>query len=196
MAGANHTLLLTNQGNLYATGANKCGQCLKLPCDVIPGFVRIDGRWRDCAATWEGSLAVREDGSILSFGRIKNHTDRIGIPKVGDKTINTNDVKSLTDTRLDGHNKGNVSIVGGVQHFIVFGEDGTYGYGDGKKGQFGVIPTSTRSPVKLRTSNVIQVACGKDFTCLYSRDDNITLYTTTSKHHPGQLSQSSIIPVT
>jgi protein ATS1 len=182
VAGANHTLLLTSKGNLYATGANKYGQCLRPPCDAIVGFVLLDGQWKDCAATWEGSVGVREDGSIWSFGRIKNHTNLAGIKLVEETTTCSNFEDSRT-IYLDGRSGGNVHVVGGVQHFIAFGKGWAYGYGDARKGQFGDSTTTGTGPIKLPTSNVLQAACGKDFSCLLSQDNNIAVYTTTTKHN-------------
>ena len=182
VAGANHTLLLTNKGNLYGTGANKYGQCLRPPCDAIRGFVLVDGRWKDCAATWEGSICVREDESLWSFGRINNHTNLAGSKLVEETTTCSNSGDSR-DIHLDGRNESNVHVVGGVQHFIVFGKAGANGYGNARKGQFGDSPSTGTGPIKLPTSNVLQATCGKDFTCLLSQDDNITVYTTTTKYN-------------
>src|SRR2546421_4086234 len=78
VAGGNHTLLLTDSGSLYATGANKYGQCMSSACDFIRGFTKVNGIWKDCAATWEGSVAVDKDGLVWSFGKIKNHENISG----------------------------------------------------------------------------------------------------------------------
>ena len=192
VAGANHTLLLTNKGNLYATGANKCGQCLRPPCDTVPGFSLVAGRWKDCAATWEGSIGVREDGSIWTFGKIKNHTNLPGA-KLVEETTSCGNFEDSRDIHLDGRNEGDVYVVGGVQHFIAFGNGDAYGHGDARKGQFGDSPTTGTHPIKLATSNVLQAACGKDFTCLLSRDGNITVYTTTTKHNLQSIPHSNNI---
>jgi len=181
VAGSNHTLLLTNTGTLYVTGANKYGQCLKPACDVISSFVQVDGRWRDCAATWEGSIVVDENGLIWSFGQIKYHENMNGV-SIEDESMTRCNIGKITDDEGMNGSKS-IHLSGGVQHFIAFGECGTYGYGDGRKGQFGNISHSETSPFKLSTANVTQATCGKDFTCLLSKDDKITLYTTSSKHN-------------
>jgi protein ATS1 len=184
VAGSNHTLLLTNTGTLYVTGANKYGQCLKPACDVVSGFVQVDGRWRDCAATWEGSIVVDENGLIWSCGRIKNHENLNGV-SIEDESVTRRNIGKITGDEGMNRSKGNKSIhvTGGVQHFIAFGERGTYGYGDERKGRFGNTSHSETGSFKLSTANVIQATCGKDFTCLLSEDDKITLYTTSSKHN-------------
>lgn len=185
VAGSNHILLLTNTGTLYVTGANKYGQCLRPVCDIIPGFVRVDGQWRDCAATWEGSVVVDEDGFIWSFGRIRGHENLVRVEFRGDMAIKNNSEENEERSGVGGlDERGSVSVVGGVQHFIVFGESGIYGYGDGRKGQFGNISNSDTNPVKIpATSNIIQATCGKEFTCLLSKDNEIILYTTSLKHN-------------
>lgn len=156
-SGANHTLLLTNKGTLYATGANRYGQCLKPQCEVVPGFQPVDGKWKDCSATWEGSIGVHEDGSIQSFGKIRDHKNIVVNKKSGTQ-----------------------HVVGGVQHFIIFGESEAIGYGDGRKGQLG---SAGSEPVDIPAHDIVQVTAGKDFTCFLSSDDTLTVYTTSTKHN-------------
>lgn len=176
-AGANHTLLLTNEGRLFTTGANKNGQCLRPFCDVIPGFMLIDGVWKDCAATWEGSIAVYKDGALWSFGSIKNHDNLRGI-KIGHNTAT--EVSDGVDLRKYKFKH----VSGGVQHFIAIGDGGVFGYGEGRKGQLGLgDPILSGKPVKIPLNEVVQAACGKDFSCLLYEKDNIVVYTTSSKHN-------------
>jgi protein ATS1 len=175
VAGANHTLLLTNSGRLYTTGANKYGQCLRPPCDVIPGFTQVDGVWDDCAATWEGSIAIDKDGALWSFGSIKNHDNLCGI------RID----HSIATEADDGTNFGKSKfkhVFGGVQHFIAIGDGEAFGYGEGRKGQLGA-PTLSSKAVKIPLNDVVQAACGKDFSCLLSAKESITVYTTSLKHN-------------
>ena len=191
-AGSNHTLLSTNKGSLYTTGTNKYGQCLRPPCDVISGFTEVDGKWKDCAATWEGSLTLNENGSVRSFGRIRSHRNLAGKgldehqESVGN--ISNGEEEGLEcNSDLDGI-KGRVPrmaiahVEGGVQHFVVFGKDGAFCYGDGRKGQFGVTTNATE-PVKIPAEDVIQVTCGKDFTCILSPNNTLAVYTTSTKHN-------------
>lgn len=176
VAGANHTLLLTNQGSLYATGANKYGQCLVPACDAVQGLKKVEGKWKDCAATWEGSVAVKEDGTVWSFGKIRNHENFNGLV--------------LNDSLLDGVNheetnddcrNGKIRVFGGVQHFIVLKSGYALGYGDGKKGQLG--PSTNGNGTKLPIQNISQVACGKEFTCLLTNSNQLKVYTTNDKHN-------------
>src|SRR5437667_5992982 len=158
VGGGNHTLLLTNRGNLYATGANKYGQCIRPACEVIPGFVCVDGRWRDCAATWEGSVAIREDGLVFSFGKTKDHSNMDGV-HVEDTTY-TADLKE-SNNRLRCDEGMIIHVSGGFQHFIIFGELGALGYGNGRKGQFSGKHVSETITVNITTSDVIQATSGK-----------------------------------
>jgi protein ATS1 len=174
VAGSNHTLLLTNAGTLYATGANKYGQCMRPACPVIPGFMLLEGKWRDCAATWEGSIVVREDGSVLCFGKVRGY-----------KEGNATDIEILhkeVEFDDDGFgSNGEMNVVGGVQYFVVFGKQGIFGYGDARKGQFGTLSQSP--PIKIPLENIIQISCGKDFTIFLSNNDTITIYPTNTKYN-------------
>jgi protein ATS1 len=159
VAGANHTLLLTNTGTLYTTGANKYGQCMTPPCDTVQGFLKVDGKWKDCAATWEGSIAVMEDGSLWSFGKIKNH-DSVSGSKVLDEGVEW--------------------VSGGVQHFVALTKNGLMGYGDGRKGQLGTI---TQKPVSFPYKDFVKAACGKEFTCLLKDTGDLKIETTSKKYN-------------
>lgn len=174
VAGSNHTLLLTNTWELYATGANHWGQCFVKGNDVLPSFERVGGgrRWRDCAATWEGSILVDEGGLIWSCGRIKNHQGLSG--KRFDDLVGR-------DMARENHGR-DVQVSAGVQHFIIFDDNEAIGFGDGRKGQFGS-PTTLTTGVRLPTSDIHQVSCGKDFTCILSSTGQISLYTISTKHN-------------
>jgi len=184
VAGSNHTLLLTNVGTLYSTGANKYGQCMRLACDVIPGFERVEGRWRDCAATWEGSIAVAEDGRVWSFGKIKDHENLKGIRV--DELVGVKEVKNDEagkEGRIMDTEGGKWKVVAGVQHFVVYNETYALGYGDSKKGQLGPSPTPSPSPTLIPSPhNILQITCGKDFTLILSPNSQLTLHTTSTKH--------------
>lgn len=181
VAGSNHTLLLTNKGSLYASGANKYGQCLLPPCDVVHGFTRVEGIWWDCAATWEGSVAIREDETIWSFGNIRNHENLKGITveailkKYGIR--NSNAVDGNYPREIVGCN-----VFGGVHHFIVLYSGEAVGFGDGKKGQFGTTTTNSNG-TKLPMHHIVQISCGKDFTCALSKSGDIAVYTTNAKYN-------------
>jgi protein ATS1 len=167
VAGSNHSLLLTDEGAVYATGANHKGQCFVKGKDVLSEFERVmEGReWRDVGATWEGSILVDSEGSIWSCGRIKNHENFEG--------------KSFA--KLAGRKgEGSVRVSAGVQHFIVYDNTVAIGFGDGSKGQFGT-PTSVDG-IKLSTSDIRQVTCGKEFTCILSSTGAVSIYTTSTKH--------------
>jgi len=177
VAGSNHTFLLTNMGGLYATGANREGQCFMRNKDVLLGFEKVGGerRWRDCAATWEGGVLVDEGGHVWSCGRIKNHGSLEG-----------KGFEELFGRQGSGEmGAGDVRVAAGVQHFVIFRGHDAVGFGDGKKGQFGTTATTTVTPegIILPASDLEQVACGKDFTCILSSTGKVSVYTTSTKHN-------------
>jgi protein ATS1 len=156
VAGGNHTLLLTNTGELYVTGGNTYGQCLLPPCEVVPGFTKADGVWKDCAATWEGSVAVDNDGRLWIFGRMKG--------------VEASKRLTLEDDTIE-------HVFGGVGHFIALGKF-AYGYGNGSKGQFGPMEND-----RLPAEDIKEIACGRDFSCLLSRAGQTTVFTSATKYN-------------
>jgi protein ATS1 len=167
VAGSNHTLLLTNEGAVYATGANHKGQCFVKGKDVLPGFERVGEvkRWRDVGATWEGSILIDSEGAIWSCGRIRNHENLDG--------------KSFAEL-VGGNGEGEVKVAAGVQHFILFDDTVAIGFGDGSKRQFST--PASGDGVKLPTSDIRQVTCGKEFTCILSSTGAVSIYTSSTKH--------------
>jgi len=177
VAGANHTLLLTNKGSLYATGANRYGQCLTAPCDFVIGFRKVAENCRDCAATWEGSVVVRRDRTVWSFGNIKNHANLQGVEWDSPQDC----LETVNEIEEGPH------VVAGVQHFVLFDSGKAVGYGDGKKGQFGGTLTDSISTnakgAQLTVSDIAQIACGKDFTTLLTNAGELKVFTSNGKYH-------------
>ena len=164
-------------------------------CDVIPGFVKVEGRWSDCAATWEGSIVVDEDGRVWSFGKIKDHENLNGIrPEtlLATKEMKGKEEASSTDTGVKQW-----KVAAGVQHFIVYDESYALGYGDSKNGQLGPSLTPSPQPTLLPTPhNILQITCGKDFTLILSPTSHLTLHTTSTKHPLNLPPPSSIQAIT
>ena len=188
VAGGNHTLLLTDSGSLYATGANKYGQCMSSACDLIRGFTKVNGIWKDCAATWEGSVAVDKDGLVWSFGKIKNHENISGWKAEKDpvfsenkETITTSEDQLGQEAAAARENSTVTGVVGGVQHFIVSTNSGVFGFGDSRKGQLGTFHNNR--PSKLSSDSIVQAACGKEFTCLLPKTNLLEIHTTSLKHN-------------
>jgi protein ATS1 len=188
-SGGNHTLLLTNKGSLYATGANRYGQCMTPACDYIRGLKRLDGAWADCAATWEGSVGIDDGGRVWSFGKIKDHENLSGWKPGQDALVAEVDRTSSTPGNRckqeagagAGEKSKVVGVFAGVQHFVVLTTAGVLGFGDSRKGQLGI--SQSIQPSAMSSETIVQAACGKDFTCLLSATGHLELHTTSTKHH-------------
>jgi len=194
-AGGNHTLLLTNKGSLYATGANKYGQCMTPACDYIRGFKRLDGVWVDCAATWEGTVGIDDGGFVWSFGKIKDHEKLSGWKPGKDSLVAKVETTSSTHgNRCEqeagagtgagtgaGEQSKVLGVFGGVQHFLVLTTDGVFGFGDSRKGQLGI--SQSNHPSAMSSETIVQAACGKEFTCLLSATGHLELHTISTKHN-------------
>ena len=176
VAGGNHTLLLSDDGNLFWSGDPSTGACGKVEAEqkVSPQFhqVNLSGLQQPCkiglvAATWEASFITRldEQGSsfqIYSFGvGMKGELGqselivRIPAPSLIPKF-------PPTDTTI-------VDLAGCMGHVVAVLSDGSvYGWGNGRKGQLGLPEAVVHHPRKIEDVGfpVVRAVCGKDFTCL------------------------------
>ena len=159
--GDSHSLILTEDGEVYAFGYNGKGQLgLNNKTDrLVP--TKIDSTHygnKKIAQIFAGSLhsfVLTEDGEIYAFGL--NGNGQLGL---NDKT------DRLVPTKIDSTHYGNKKItqisLGGL-HSLILTEDGeAYAFGYNKKGQLGLgyveeylIPTKINS-----TEKIIQIAAG------------------------------------
>ena len=129
-AGANHTLAIDVSGNLWAWGDNISGQLGLGPSDLVkkyfaePQLVDNSGAWKSVAAGKNHSLAIKNDGSLFSWG--DNSTGQLGRAtgeftkpeRVGIATWKT--------------------VAAGSNHTLAINTDGTlWAWGDNTKGQLG-----------------------------------------------------------
>lgn len=125
--GGNHTLILFENGQVYASGSNEYGQCAVENPKMLTSFTLVPGVWRNIAAGWEYSLLVSRDNRLLSCGRGLKGELGLG------KEITTSGLReiSLLGTILE--------IQSSINHVIVKCEDAFYGWGNCRKGQMGPV---------------------------------------------------------
>jgi len=91
VGGGGHTLLLLRNGQVFGAGWNNSKQLGIDPTDKILSFSVIQNlqKYQIChlACSWDSSLAIASDGSLLVWG--SNSFSQLGMPRntVSDKFI-------------------------------------------------------------------------------------------------------------
>ena len=131
-AGQHHTLVLKEDGTVWAFGLNANGQVgnnsiidALSPVQVLTGAVAI-------AAGYQHSLAVKADGTVWSWGR--NDASQLG--RTGTTTVPAQ-MTGITNA---------VAVAGGTNHSLILKSDGTvWAVGANANGQIGDASTTART---------------------------------------------------
>ncbi|KAH6693839.1 ATS1 protein [Plectosphaerella plurivora] len=183
-AGGNHTLLLTQDGQLFWSGDAVTGAC-GLTADALttePVFqpVRIA---RDdpssgtsdvllIAASWEASYVVRKDSHgkatrLFSFG-----SGAKGELGHGESLVRSPSGTEFKDFPPSGTEV--VDLAACMSHAVVVLSDGSvYSWGNGRKGEAGEPAAVLFTPRKIEGIDfkVVRAVCGREFTCLFGEPD-------------------------
>ena len=171
-AGGNHTLLLLETGEAYASGLNPDGRCGIISkekqhktfqkCETqLPENSKIS-RFRFCAATWESSTFVDEEGRLFTCG-----TGDRGQLGQGSCITSSDTPAIIPDFPPTGVHV--TDLAASMGHTVAILSDGSvYGWGNGRKGQLGLPAVDCWNPRKIEDVpfRAVRVACGKDFTYL------------------------------
>jgi protein ATS1 len=169
-AGGNHTLILLSDGHLWVSGDNHDGRCFLTQAVstslAVNAFhdVKLDdfptSRVKLCAATWEASFAVLDDGRVIVAG-----TGRRGELGLGKDVTSTLHAQVVANFPPEGMQIKSLSASMG--HVVVVLSNGeVYGWGSGRKGQLGNPPVDCWFPRKITNVNfrATKATCGRDFT--------------------------------
>ena len=178
VAGGNHTLLLTEAGELLWSGDSTTGACGKVAPEQTasePQFQRVDlaglgeaPRVRLVAATWEASVIACQSDSgktdlVYTFGMgMKGELGQ------GELIVRTPAPSLIKDFPPAGTEV--VDLVACMGHTVAVLSNGeAYGWGNGRKGQFGTPDEVVHTPRKIEGVGfpVTRAACGREFTCLF-----------------------------
>ncbi|KAF5527065.1 RCC1 repeat-containing protein [Colletotrichum aenigma] len=183
-AGGNHTLLLTEGGQLWWSGDATSGACgLTSTAETQePVFQKIqlskDGGENNAttalvAATWEASVIVQKDGEgkatrVYSFGA--GLKGELGLGELLVRSPSATLFKEFPQAGTEV-----VDLAGCMGHVIAVLSNGeAYGWGNVRKGQAGSPEVVVHSPRKIEGVDfkVTRAICGKDFTCLFGAPDS------------------------
>lgn len=171
--GGNHSLLLTENGDIHGTGLNTNGQLgFVNDQELQKGFVKLQSpvQFSQVACGWEFSVAVDTTGQIYTCGLGTKGELGLG-PTILSTSIQK---KEFTFTKLESFPPGNTHIVDvqcALNHTVVLLSDGTvWGWGASKKGQLG----DGKEPVTWIPQLVFSdpdlpiefIACGREYTVL------------------------------
>jgi protein ATS1 len=179
-AGGNHTLLLSG-GQLYCSGDPSSGACGLLP-ELLrphPHFTKVildkeassnsQSEVIFCAATWEASFVVKNDGhghatQVYGFGT--GNRGELGLGELIFRSPKALLIKNFPppDTEV-------VDLAASVNHVVVVLSNGdVYGWGNGRKGQLGQPHAIVYSPRRISDVDfkVARAVCGREFTYLVS----------------------------
>ncbi|KAI8833873.1 regulator of chromosome condensation 1/beta-lactamase-inhibitor protein II [Chytriomyces cf. hyalinus JEL632] len=182
--GANHSLLLTQNGILYGAGSNSYGQgCLS------ESFKRLalsdDAVFETIACGWNNSFAIDSSGAIWAFGT--NSHGQLG-----------RDQRSGSEARvvqLDNQTRP-VKIALGQRHSLVLFEDGqVWGWGETKMGALGSaqgksIALPSRLVLRDGTESFKDIAAGQYHSVVVTKQKSVVTLGSRKRNRFGQLGYS------
>lgn len=165
--GGTHSLVLAQDGTVWAWGSNLYGQLgLGTHQDAYtPQAVADLGKVDAVAAGRKHSFALKGDGSLWAWG--DNSYGQLGTGDTAERTLPA-PVSGLSDV---------VAVAGGREHSVALRRDGTvWTWGYNRYGQLGSGPLGAQalSPVAVAgLKDVVAVAAGEDFTLALARDGGL-----------------------
>ena len=206
-AGGNHSLILTEDGEVYAFGRNDKGQLglgdrndRNVPTKLNSSNYDNKKIIQVSIGTAH-SLILTEDGKIYSFG--DNSTGQLGLGNVLGKIV---------PTKIDSSHYGNKKIVqviaGGAHSFILTEGGEVYAFGNNGFGRLGLGDSNIRKfPTKIDSSHygdkkIVQVIAGGAHSFVVTEDNDIYAFgyngngqlglnDTTSRNTPTKLDSTN-----
>ena len=169
-AGGNHTVILYDDGSVFATGNNEDGRCgiddlkqISRVTELTLPLIEVDGKpvqAKQVVASWSSTLVLSSDGGVYVCG-----TGNSGELGLGPDVTTSSSLRRIPALPPPGTEV--VSLASGMAHTVAILSNGNvYGWGKGRKGQLGEPAHDVWSPRRIATIDfkAKQAACGKDFT--------------------------------
>jgi alpha-tubulin suppressor-like RCC1 family protein len=195
VAGANHTLVLRNDGTMWSWGANDSGQLGDGTTDTRTAPVPVSA-----PSTMTGVTAVAAGGAhslaLTSGGALWAWGDNSG-GQVGDGTTEPRPVPVLVS--MPPTMTGVIAIAAGVNHSLALTSDGTvWAWGANAIGQLGDGTTETRTaPVPVSTATgmpgITRIAAGGEHSLALSASGAVWAW---GRNAEGQLGNAALTPQT
>lgn len=162
-----HTIAIKKNGTLWGWGLNQSGQSgsymnTNYYGDIlVPTQIGIDTNWNIITTGFEHSAAIKNDGSLWTWGN--NENGQLGIGNYTNKDIPT---KVGNDTNW-------INVCAGRTHTIAIKQDGTiWAWGNNGDGQLGIGNNISKNiPTKIGTLNSwTDIFAGGSF-CIVKKND-------------------------
>lgn len=153
-----HTLMLAEDGSIFAMGNNDAGQLglgdfvdRKVPTEIT--HPNLSGKTiTNIAVGAKHSMLIASDGSVFIWGRGGNgemgygNTDTLSVP------ILASHISALGKTFIDGA----IGFNSGIPHFLLLAADNSvYSFGEGSDGQLGLgVKADNYVPSEITSSNI------------------------------------------
>lgn len=188
-AGYYHSLVLLQDGTVFACGSNDYGQLGDNTKKSQPVFVQVTGL-QDVVAIAGGSyhsVALKKDGTVWGWGR--NYNGQLGNGDFADRLTPAQTV-NLTDV---------VAISAGQYHSLALKKDGTvwsWGYNSsGQLGYGGITPAKTSTPAQVSSlPAIVAIAAGALHSLALDSSGNVWAWGASSKGQLGRDLSATPLP--
>ena len=167
--GTEHTFILKNDGTLWSTGCNDCGQLGLGDTTNRTTFTQVTTNGNDVKEVYCGyyhTFMLKNDGTLWSCGH--NEYGQLGLGDGGNRstftqvTTNTNDIKEI--------------YCGGFHTFMLKNDGTLWSTGVNSNGQLGLGDTNYRytfTQVTTNTNDIKEIYCGGGHTFILKNDGTL-----------------------
>ncbi|KAI8833310.1 regulator of chromosome condensation 1/beta-lactamase-inhibitor protein II [Chytriomyces cf. hyalinus JEL632] len=192
--GANHSLLLTQNGTVYGAGSNSHGQLGQSSEPTQSMFKKLslphDTVFETIACGWNHSFGIDSSGAIWAFG--DNSYGQLG--------FNPQSNAEARIVQLNNQTRP-IKIALGLRHSLVLFEDGhVFGWGETKAGALGSAQCLTGKSITLPfrlvlldgTDSFTDIAAGQHHSVVVTKGGSVVALGSRKRNRYGQLGYSKL----